>query len=89
MTFDDVRGGFPVLERFAYLNAGTLGPMSRLTIDAMEARNRFDHEHGRGGKAWFESMLALRVRVREALAGLIGAAPDRVALTGSTTDGCN
>jgi L-cysteine/cystine lyase len=83
------RADFPVLERFAYLNAGTLGPLSRATVEAMEARNRLDHEHGRGGKAWFESMLALRVRVREKLALAIGATADKLALTGSTTDGCN
>ena len=89
MTVEEARAQFPVLERFAYLNAGTLGPMSRATIDAMEARNRFDHEHGRGGKTWFESVFTLRSRVREALAALIGAPADRVALTSSTTDGCN
>jgi L-cysteine/cystine lyase len=89
MTVVEARAQFPVLERFAYLNAGTLGPMSRATIEAMEARNRFDHEHGRGGKAWFESVFTLRARVREALAALIGTSAERVALTSSTTDGCN
>jgi L-cysteine/cystine lyase len=83
------RSGFPVLDRFAYLNAGTFGPLSRATIEAMEARNRFDHEHGRGGKAWFESVLALRERIREKLAAAIGSVPERLALTSSTTDGCN
>jgi L-cysteine/cystine lyase len=83
------RSDFPVLERFAYLNAGTLGPLSRATIEAMEARNRFDQEHGRGGKTWFESIFALRERVREKLAATIGASPDKLALTSSTTDGCN
>jgi L-cysteine/cystine lyase len=83
------RSDFPVMERFAYLNAGTLGPLSRATIEAMERRNRFDHEHGRGGKAWFESVLALREGVREQLAAAIGTVPERLALTSSTTDGCN
>jgi L-cysteine/cystine lyase len=89
VTLADARAEFPVLERFAYLNAGTLGPLSRRTIAAMEERNRFDHEHGRGGKVWFESMIALRTRVREALATMIGARPHNLALTSSTTDGCN
>jgi L-cysteine/cystine lyase len=83
------RSDFPVMERFAYLNAGTLGPLSRAAIEAMERRNRFDHEHGRGGKAWFESVLALREGVREQLAAAIGTVPERLALTSSTTDGCN
>jgi L-cysteine/cystine lyase len=89
VTYEEARAAFPVLERFAYLNAGTLGPLARATIDAMHERDRFDHEHGRGGKPWFESVLALRERVRERLAALIGATPERLALTSSTTDGCN
>jgi L-cysteine/cystine lyase len=89
VTPEEARAEFPVLERFAYLNAGTLGPLSRATIAAMEQRTRSDNEHGRGGKAFFEGMLALRARVREKLAALIGASADRLALTSSTTDGCN
>lgn len=89
MTHEEARAQFPVLERFAYLNAGTLGPLSRRTLAAMEVRNRFDQEQGRGGKAWFESVLAVRARVRERLAAAIGAQPEQVALTHATTDGCN
>jgi L-cysteine/cystine lyase len=89
VTYDEARGQFPVLERFAYLNAGTLGPLSRPTLEALEARLRFDQDHGRGGKRWFESVMALRTSVRDELAHLIGVASKHVALTGSTTDGCN
>jgi len=89
MTYEEAQALFPVLRRFAYLNAGTFGPLAQPTIEAMEERNRFDHEHGRGGKSWYESGFALRTRVREALAATIGAPADRVALTSSTTDGCN
>ena len=89
MTFEEARAAFPVLERFAYLNAGSLGPLSRTTLAAMEERARFDQEQGRAGRAWFESMFTLRTRVRERLAALIAATPERLALTSSTTDGCN
>src|SRR5919202_2541494 len=89
MTFEEARAQFPVLERLAYLNAGTLRPLSRPTLAAMEERDRFDHEQGRGGKVWFESVLALRARVRARLAPAIGAPAEHVALTHSTTDGCN
>jgi L-cysteine/cystine lyase len=89
VTPDEARAEFPVLERFAYLNAGTLGPLSRATIAAMEERTRWDNERGRGGKEFFESMLALRARVREKIGALIGAPADRLALTSSTTNGCN
>ena len=89
MTPEEARAEFPVLERFAYLNAGTLGPLSRATMRAMEERTRWDNERGRAGREYFEAMLAVRSRLREKLAALIGATPDRMALTTSTTDGCN
>jgi L-cysteine/cystine lyase len=89
VTPEEARAEFPVLERFAYLNTGTLGPLSRATMRAMEERTRWDNERGRAGKEFFESMLALRARVRERLGALIGAPADRIALTTSTTAGCN
>jgi len=85
----DARGQFPVLERFAYLNAGSLGPLSRRTLDAMDERERFDQAQARAGRAWIEDMLALRARIRERLAGLLGTSSESMALTNSTTDGCN
>jgi L-cysteine/cystine lyase len=89
VTFEEARGQFPVLERFAYLNAGTLGPLSQPTVSAMEDRSRFDQERGRGGRPWFESVLALRNDVRARLAAVIESTPENVALTSSTTDACN
>lgn len=89
MRFEEARGLFPVLERVAYLNAGTFGPLARPTLDAMQAELGADGERGRFGKEYFERMLALRQRLRERIAALVGAEPERVALTGSTTDGCN
>jgi L-cysteine/cystine lyase len=89
VTYEEGRRLFPVLERFAYLNAGTLGPLAQPTLDAIEQRARYDQGEGRGGRAWFESMLDLRVRVRDKVASLVGAAPESLALTSSTTDGCN
>jgi L-cysteine/cystine lyase len=89
VTFEEVRARFPVLERFAYLNAGTFGPLSRATLDAIAGDERRAGELGRGGTAYFEAMLAARERVRAALAGIVRAPVETVALTTSTTDGCN
>jgi L-cysteine/cystine lyase len=89
MNVAEARARFPVLERFAYLNTGTLGPLSRETLEAMDRRVHFDQEHGRAGRAWFDDVVALRSRVRGQLAESIGAPADRLALTSSTTDGCN
>ena len=38
MTIEEARRQFPVLDRFAYLNAGTNGPLARATVDAMDVR---------------------------------------------------
>ncbi len=89
MTHDEARALFPVLERKAYLNAGTFGPLARPTLEAVQGEQRSELEHGRFGKAYFERMLALRVELRAALAELVGVDPAQVALTASTTDGCN
>jgi L-cysteine/cystine lyase len=55
----------------------------------MAERDRFDHAHGRGGKVWFETLFELRERVRGKIAQTIGARPTNMALTSSTTEGCN
>lgn len=89
MTFAGVRARFPVLERLAYLNAGTFGPLSRATLEAVTAEQRADAERGRVGPEYFERMLALREQARERLATTIGVPPADVALTTSTTEGVN
>ena len=89
MTFEEARAQFPVFERYAYLNAGTNGPLARTTVEAMAEFNRRDLEHGRGRKAYFEQILALRERARQALAGVLDVVPENVALVSSTTNACN
>jgi L-cysteine/cystine lyase len=89
MTFEEARAQFPVFERFAYLNAGTNGPLPRATVDAIFEWNRRDLEQGRGGKAYFEQVLAFRDQAREALAAVLGVPFENVALVSSTTNACN
>ena len=78
-----------MLDRYAYLNAGTFGPLPRATVEAMQAVDREELELGRSSRAYFERVLAEREALRGQLARLIGAPTEQVALTGSTTDGCN
>jgi L-cysteine/cystine lyase len=89
MTHAEARALFPVLERVAYLNAGTFGPLARPTADAVRRQLDADLEQGRIGKAYFEAMLELRAEVRNAVAALVGVEAEQIALTSSTTDGCN
>ena len=81
------RSEFPVLDRLAYMNAGTDGPMPRRGHDAAVERLRLELEEGRSGAAYFEALGGLASSLRERLAGLLGCDSDEVALTRSTTDG--
>jgi L-cysteine/cystine lyase len=87
VTWPEARARFPVLERYAYLNAGTFGPLSRATLEAMASLRAWEGIHGRAGRAYFDEMLERRERVRALLAEQIRVPPDLVALTGSTTEG--
>ena len=84
-----LRDAYPVLDRIAYLNAGTFGPLARATLDAITAQQRRDGEDGRMGTAYFERMLALRASVREKLAAVVSVEPEHVALVTSTTEAVN
>ena len=86
---EELRAQFPVLERVAYLNAGTNGPVPRRAFEATEAALLVQLEKGRSSKEWFERMVERIDLLRERVAGLLGASQADVALTGSTTDGIN
>jgi L-cysteine/cystine lyase len=89
VTFEEAREAFPVLERAAYLNAGTNGPLSRATVAVMAEQAARELEHGRSGKTYYESIHALRARTRAALSAVLGVVPELVALATSTTNACN
>lgn len=89
MDLAALRAQFPVLERVAYLNTGSVGPLARAAAEAAQADLRLQLEQGRGGKAHFEHAAALADRLRARIAGLLGCDPWEVALTGATTDGVN
>jgi L-cysteine/cystine lyase len=89
MTIEEARAAFPVLERYAYLNAGSVGPLPRAAAAEMDAWSRRELEEGRGSLAYFEDMLEMREHARGRLGGLIGVPGENVALTSATTDACN
>jgi selenocysteine lyase/cysteine desulfurase len=81
-----LRAAFPVLERRAYLNAGTCGPLPATAVGAAtEVLERASAE-GRSS-AYFQELLELRGRLRGAYARLLSAEPDDVAMTTSTSEG--
>jgi len=89
MSFEEARAQFPVLESYAYLNAGTNGPIARSTAAAVVAEVERDLARGRSGAAWVERALALREDARRGIAAVIEVDPGLVAITDSTTRGCS
>ena len=88
MTLDEARAQFPVLERYAYLNAGSSGPLPQAAVDAISARLERDLQEGRSGKEYIEEIFELRERIRGGVAAVLGTSAELVALTESTTRGC-
>jgi selenocysteine lyase/cysteine desulfurase len=86
---EELRAQFPVLERVAYLNAGTNGPVPRRAVEAAEASLHEQLERGRSSRPWFEHQIERIDLLRERAAGLLGAGQADLAITGSTTDGIN
>jgi L-cysteine/cystine lyase len=83
------RAQFPVLERFAYLNAGTEGPVPARAAEAVHRRVELETAEGRAGMSYFRPLLDQAEQLRAAYAAVLGCKPEELALTGSTTDGVN
>jgi selenocysteine lyase/cysteine desulfurase len=86
---DAFRAQFPVLERWAYLNAGSDGPIPTRGAEAAQERVRRELEDGRLGKPFFEELFRLLRELRTGYAAVLGCEPAAVAVTRSTTDGVN
>src|SRR4051795_2251283 len=81
-----LRSAFPVLERTAYLNSGTCGPVAAATQRAAVEAWRLAAEEGRSGD-YYQRLIELSGHLRERYARLLGAALEDVALTAGTSDG--
>ena len=86
MSLDALRAQFPILERVAYLNAGTDGPVPRAAHDAVARELTSQLEEGRG-RAHFERRFELQDGLRAGYAELLACAVDDLALTTSTSEG--
>jgi L-cysteine/cystine lyase len=82
----NLRREFPVLERLAFLNAGTDGPAPRRAVET--ARDEVERQVAEGRhEPYFGRRVALRTEQRQKYAALLGAAPEEVSLTTTTTEG--
>ncbi len=81
-----LRAEFPVLQKYAYLNAGTCGPLPRCANMAIGEMLALGTEQGRS-TAYYEATLDRRARLRDAYAALLRGSSDDVALTTCTSEG--
>jgi len=89
VPFADLRSAFPVLREYAYLNAGSCGPVPQAAAEAAGAAALEQARSGRAGSAHWEAASERWERLREGYAAWLGCDASDVALTGSTTDGVN
>ncbi len=83
------RSLLPAVQRWAYLNTGSFGPLSRPAEEALAAWSRRQLEEGRIRPGLWDEMDALAANLRKRFARLVHAPPGSVALTHHTTDGMN
>jgi selenocysteine lyase/cysteine desulfurase len=82
----EFRAHFPVLERIAYLNAGSDGPLPHAATEA--ARAALDEQEARGRtREHFEARFEAAGALRSVYAARLGCAEDDLALTTSTSEG--
>ena len=82
----DLRRHFPVLERLAYLNAGTDGPVASTAVDAARAALEEELTGGRW-RPHFAARMELATQLRDGYARVLATDPANVALTTSTSEG--
>ena len=87
MDAEALRAQFPVLEEVAYLNSGH-GRAARRTPPSSRRAPSWPRRRETGrAHAHFERRFELQDRLRGAYARLVGAPPEEIALTTSTSDG--
>ena len=88
MTPRELRADVPALGDAAYFNFGAHGPSPEYVVEAAASFVE-DHEYGSATTDPYEYAFETYDRVRERIAAFVGADPEEIALTESTTDGIN
>ncbi len=88
MTPTELREDIPALREDVYLNFGAHGPSPQYVVDAADEFTR-SHEYDAVENDPYETASQAFERTRETVASFVGADPDEIAFTESTTDGIN
>ena len=89
MTPTEFRADIPALQEGTYLNFGAHGPSPKYVVDAADEFVREHEYESPVGDHPYETAFRAFDRTRERVASFVGANPDEIALTESTTAGIN
>ena len=84
-----VRAALPSLAAGIQLNTGSCGPMPTDAVAAMTQLVEYERDVGRADFAYYEELLVRIDEARAAVAAVLGADLDEIALTHATSDGMN
>ena len=86
---EQARAQLPALQSSIYLNTGTSGPIPSVADEAMRQLEDYELRYGRATMEAHEELVARVDECRAAVAAVLHASPESIALTRSTTDGIN
>ncbi len=86
---DRIRQEMPATTASIYLNTGTFGPLPTCAVQEMQRQMQKELQTGRLGTDSFEQMGATYEAARQAIARLLNADEDEIALTDNTGEGLN
>ena len=84
-----IRQELPATKTRLYLNAGTFGPLPACSVQVMQQQMQNELQNGRLGASSFERMSETYQTTRQALARLLHADENEIALTANTGEGLN
>lgn len=89
LSVEHIRQGMPSTISSIYLNAGTFGPLPVSAVEAIEQQMQKELQKGRLGSETFETITNTYQSARQAVARLLHAQEDEIALTDNTGEGLN
>ena len=87
MNIDNIRNQIPTIQSSVYMNTGWQGPPPNSVTAAIQARLEYESTTAATSPEVLESGKEIKLSAREAVANLINASADEIALTQNTTHG--
>jgi L-cysteine/cystine lyase len=89
LDIEALRKQIPTAQKMAYFNTGWEGPSPVSVVKAIEERLEYESYNGPSTPEVLESGEAIAKQAKEAVANLVNASPEEIALTENTTEGLN